>query len=145
MVAKDAVKMKRLLVAVLIGCLSGTGYAVPAVVDYVVDGDTFSAHVSVAGDVRVPIHVRLINVDTPELSGACAEEIKMARNARGRLEKLLPRGATVELDNVKDDKYLGRIDANVVLDDGRDVGNVLVQEGLARRYDGGRRRPWCKK
>ncbi len=125
--------------------LSGMAYAVPAQVDYVLDGDTFAARVAVADDVKITVRVRLINVDTPELNGACQDEIKLARRARGRLEKLLPRGTIVELNNIKDDKYLGRIDANVVMSDGRDVGNVLVREKLARKYSGGRRRSWCEK
>ncbi|MBO5662974.1 MAG: thermonuclease family protein, partial [Alphaproteobacteria bacterium] len=98
-----------------------------------------------ADGVDITVRVRLINIDTPEINGECASESKMARRARGRLEKLLPRGATIELENIKDDKYLGRIDANAILSDGRDVGEVLVRDGLARRYNGGRRQPWCKK
>lgn len=137
--------MNRFLVALFSLILSGMAYAVPAQVDYVLDGDTFAARVAVADDVKITVRVRLINVDTPELNGACQDEIKLARRARGRLEKLLPRGTIVELNNIKDDKYLGRIDANVVMSDGRDVGNVLVREKLARKYSGGRRQSWCEK
>lgn len=137
--------MNRFLVTLFSLILSGVAYAVPAQVDYVLDGDTFAARVAVADDVKITVRVRLINVDTPELNGACQDEIKLARRARGRLEKLLPRGTIVELNNIKDDKYLGRIDANVVMSDGRDVGNVLVREKLARKYSGGRRQSWCEK
>lgn len=137
--------MNRFLVSLFSLILSGMAYAVPAQVDYVLDGDTFAARVAVADDVKITVRVRLINVDTPELNGACQDEIKLARRARGRLEKLLPRGTIVELNNIKDDKYLGRIDANVVMSDGRDVGNVLVREKLARKYSGGRRQSWCEK
>lgn len=137
--------MNRFLVALFSLILSSMAYAVPAQVDYVLDGDTFAARVAVADDVKITVRVRLINVDTPELNGACQDEIKLARRARGRLEKLLPRGTIVELNNIKDDKYLGRIDANVVMSDGRDVGNVLVREKLARKYSGGRRQSWCEK
>lgn len=137
--------MNRFLVTLFSLILSGIAYAVPAQVDYVLDGDTFAARVAVADDVKITVRVRLINVDTPELNGACQDEIKLARRARGRLEKLLPRGTIVELNNIKDDKYLGRIDANVVMSDGRDVGNVLVREKLARKYSGGRRQSWCEK
>lgn len=137
--------MKHLVVAIFGVFVCWASYAVPAVVDYVMDGDTFAARVGVADGVDITVRVRLINVDTPEMNGECASESKMARRARGRLEKLLPRGAKIELENIKDDKYLGRIDANAILPDGRDVGEVLVREKLARRYNGGRRQPWCKK
>lgn len=136
--------MKIIFRLALIFAVFDAVYAVPAVVDYVVDGDTLAVHVNVADGVQVPVRVRLINIDTPELSGDCEAEIKMARRARGRMEKLLPRGARVDLENIKDDKYLGRIDANVVIN-GDDVGDILVREKLARRYNGGRRKSWCKK
>ena len=67
----------------------------------------------------------------------------MAKRARDRLAELIPIGTTVELKDIKDDKYLGRIDANVIMADGRDVGRVLIEEGLGRPYAGGRRAPWC--
>jgi len=36
-----------------------------------------------------------------------------------------------------------RVDAYVVLRDGRDLGDALVSAGLARPYDGGHRQSWC--
>lgn len=138
-------RMKKYFLVFLVMFLTLSAHAVPAVVDYVVDGDTFAARVSVADDVQITVRVRLINVDTPELNGKCQDEVNMARRARGRMEKLLPRGTRIELENIKDDKYLGRIDANVFTPDGRDVGEVLVREKLARRYRGGRRQGWCGK
>ena len=118
--------------------------AVPAQVRYIVDGDTFSAGVKLADDTTVSVRVRIRNVDTPELHGECVDEIVAANVAKNRLAELLPVGATVELQNVKDDKYLGRIDANVIDKNGRDVGRVLVREGLGRAYSGGKRKTWCK-
>ena len=115
----------------------------PAVVDYVIDGDTFGATVMVSDDINVPVRVRISNIDAPELHGKCASEIQMANDARRRLEQILPCGAMVELSGIKDDKYLGRIDAFVATDMINDVGAVMVSEHLARPYDGGRRTSWC--
>lgn len=129
---------------VVLGLCSGAANAVPAVVRYIVDGDTFSAGVKLQDDTTVSVRVRLRNVDTPELHGECIDEIVAANVAKNRLEELLPVGTTVELKNVKDDKYLGRIDANVVDSRGRDVGNMLIRDGLGRRYSGGKRQSWCK-
>ena len=122
----------------------GAAHAVPAVVDYVLDGDTFAAAVKLEDDISITVRVRLINVDTPELNGECDSEINMAKRAKEYTESLLPHATVVELKNIKDDKYLGRIDANVILPDGRDVGDALVKNGLARRYNGGRRLGWCE-
>ena len=136
--------MKKLL-SLILGCLAvGAADAVPARVDYIFDGDTFSAQVALDKDVNVTVRVRLINIDTPEMNGKCAMEKQMAVRARDVLSALIPRGTVVELDNIKDDKYLGRINANVFLPDGRDVGLILVDSGLGRPYKGGKRKPWCE-
>ena len=68
----------------------------------------------------------------------------MAQSARDLLATIIPRGTVVDLQNIKDDKYLGRINANVILPDGRDVGQIMIDSGLARPYSGGKRQPWCK-
>lgn len=135
--------MNKIFCAILSVFLVGAANAVPAVVDYIFDGDTFAAAVSLEPDISISVRVRLINIDTPELNGQCASEISKASRAKERLEELLPIGETVNLENIKDDKYLGRIDANVYLLDGRDVGEILVKEKFARRYNGGKRIGWC--
>lgn len=137
--------MRRALIFFVFLFCSMSVHAVPAVVDYIFDGDTFSAQVSLDAGVLVTVRVRLINVDTPEMSGKCEYEKSMAVRARDVLAALIPRGTVVELDNVKDDKYLGRINANVFLPDGRDVGLILIDSGLGRPYKGGKRRSWCEK
>lgn len=136
--------MNKVLAACFGVFMSVAAHAVPAVVDYVLDGDTFSAAVNIAPDIAITVRVRLINVDTPEMNGACDDEIRRANIAKDRLVELLPVGTVVDLQNIKDDKYLGRIDANVIMTDGRDVGKVLVSEGLARVYSGGKRMSWCE-
>lgn len=135
--------MRVWLVAVLLMFVCGVANAVPARVGYIVDGDTFAARVLLQDDIEISVRVRLRNVDTPELHGQCIEEIIMANIARDRLAQLIPVGSVVELKNVKDDKYLGRIDANVIMPDGRDAGDLLVAEKLGRPYSGGRRTGWC--
>ena len=137
--------MKKLLIFVICMFMSGVASAVPAVVDYIFDGDTFSAGVKLDADVEITVRVRLINVDTPEMNGKCKAEKVMAQSARDLLGVLMPRGTVVELENIKDDKYLGRINANVILPDGRDVGRVMIDSGLARPYSGGKRKSWCEK
>lgn len=124
-------------------CASDAG-AVPAVVDYIVDGDTFAGRVNLDDDIQITVRVRLMGIDTPELSGNCDKEIDMAVRARDRLAELLPIGSVVELRDVKDDKYLGRIDARVYNADGCDVVRVLLDGGFGRPYDGGRRTSWCE-
>ena len=135
--------MKKLYLFCLSLCLMNSAYAVPAVVDYILDGDTFAAGVKIDDDITITVRVRIINIDTPELNGACPAEIDKANLAKDFMFNLLPNGTVVDLQNIKDDKYLGRIDANVILSDGRDVGEILIKERLARTYNGGKRRGWC--
>lgn len=135
--------MRKIIFLIYAMMFVGTVYAVPARVGYIVDGDTFAARVLLQDDIEISVRVRLRNVDTPELHGQCIDEIIMANIARDRLSQLIPVGSVVELKNIKDDKYLGRIDANVIMPDGRDAGDVLVAEKLGRPYSGGRRTGWC--
>ena len=78
--------------------------AVPATVDYVLDGDTFAARVLLDEDITITVRVRLADVDTPEINGKCEHEIEMALRARDRLAELLPVGTMVDLRDVADDK-----------------------------------------
>lgn len=117
--------------------------ATPVTVDYIFDGDTFAGRVQLQDDIQITVRVRLMNVDTPEIHGQCAREIDGANRARDRLAALMPVGSTVDLRDIRDDKYLGRIDAHVILPDGRDVGQILIDEGLGRPYAGGKRLGWC--
>ena len=137
--------MIRLFILLFSVFCCGVANAVPAVVDYHFDGDTFSAGVMLDADVQITVRVRLINIDTPEMNGKCAAEKIMAQNAKDLLVTLIPRGTTVDLQNIKDDKYLGRINANVILSDGRDLGRIMIDSGLARPYSGGKRQSWCEK
>ena len=136
------VKIKSLFFFIML-VVPNLAFAVPATVGYVFDGDTFAAVVHMDKNTNIDVRVRLINVDTPEMNGKCESEKQRANAARNRLMTLIPTGSVVELKNIKDDKYAGRIDANVILPDGRDVGRVLINEKLGRAYSGGRRAGWC--
>lgn len=117
--------------------------ATPCTVDYIFDGDTFAGNVLLEDGIEIAVRVRLINVDTPEIHGECDHEIQIANRAKDRLAELIPVGSIAELTEMKDDKYLGRIDARVKTPDGRDVGAVLIRENLGRPYGGEKRQPWC--
>lgn len=136
--------MRKILLGLISLVVVAPAFAVPGRVGYVIDGDTFSCAVKLADDIEVSVRVRIRNVDTPEIHGDCDYEQEMALRAKNRLAELIPVDSVVELTNIGDDKYLGRIDANVIDAAGRDVGNILIQEKLGRPYSGGHRAPWCK-
>lgn len=137
--------MKKLFAMFLFSFVVQNVFATSVLVEKIIDGDTFVGNILLNdGTVVKSVHVRLINVDTPELHGECDDEIKRAEYAKQRLGELIPVGSTTEIKNIKNDKYAGRIDANVFDSAKRDVGLVLIKEKLGRPYSGGKRQSWCK-
>ncbi|MEF2549264.1 thermonuclease family protein [Aurantimonas sp. E1-2-R+4] len=85
---------------------------------------------------------RALNVDTPEISQPdCAAEKQLGLKARDRLRQLMASGYQIEWTGGRG-RY-GRELANVILSDGRDAGQVLIEEGLSQPWpnDGNR---WCR-
>ena len=100
----------------------------------VVDGDTIKAPYGVT--------YRLMGFDAPETFRAkCDAERELGLIAKQRLEELLAISEVKVLESGKIDRY-GRTLANVTAN-GRDVGAILIGEGLARPYFGKKRESWC--
>ncbi|HMJ44252.1 MAG TPA: thermonuclease family protein [Pseudolabrys sp.] len=114
----------------------------PADVVRVLDGDTFEARVRVWPGMEVTTRVRLRGIDAPEMHARCDGERAKAVAARDALTKILGEGA-VGISRIGQDKYGGRVDADVSTARTPDVSVVLLERGLARRYSGGRRESWC--
>ena len=87
--------------------------------------------------------VRLLGVDTPELRGACGEERNLAALSRAFTVGLAGEGAKIKLSDIQLGKFAGRVLASVVTAGGVDIGQALIDAGLARAYRGGRRGSWC--
>jgi endonuclease YncB( thermonuclease family) len=76
------------------------------------------------------------------MSARCDDERLKAVAARDALAKILGEG-TVGVSRIGQDKYGGRVDADVSTSRTQDVAAALLDRGLARRYSGGRRESWC--
>ena len=112
-------------------------------INSVYDGDTFRANIAdyppIVGE---NIGIRINGIDTPEIRGKCAKEISLAKDAQSFTEKTLRSAKVVELRKLKRGKYF-RIVADVYADS-INVGDELIEEGLAVAYDGGRKtNDWC--
>jgi micrococcal nuclease len=105
--------------------------AAPAAVR-VIDGDTFHYR----GE-----RIRIADIDTPEVSGQCAEERARAAEATRRLRTLLAEGPFELMRLGRDEDGYGR-KLRLVIRGGQSIGDQLVAEGLARTWSG-RREPWC--
>jgi micrococcal nuclease len=102
-------------------------------VNCVVDGDTFWFRRQ---------KIRMADIDAPELSPPrCANELQRGEAAKQRLQALLNAGPfSLEYGSRDADRYGRKL--RVVIRNGRSLGAALVEEELARRWDGSRR-PWC--
>jgi endonuclease YncB( thermonuclease family) len=114
----------------------------PAEVLRVLDGDTFEAKVKIWPGMEMTTRVRLRGIDAPEMSARCDGERVKAVAARDALAKFLGEGS-VGVSRIGQDKYGGRIDADVSTSRTPDVSAALLERGLARRYSGGKRESWC--
>jgi len=102
-------------------------------INCVVDGDTFWFQRQ---------KIRMADIDAPELSPPrCEDERQRGEAAKQRLLVLLnagPFSLSIAADDA--DRYGRKL--RIVIRNGRSLGSVLVEERLARRWDGSRR-PWC--
>ena len=114
----------------------------PAELLRVLDGDTFEARVRVWPGMDVTTRVRLRGIDAPEMHARCDDEYAKALAARDALVRILAEGA-IAVSGVGQDKYGGRVDADVSTAQTQDVAAALLNGGFARAYDGGKRRSWC--
>jgi endonuclease YncB( thermonuclease family) len=114
----------------------------PVEVLRVFDGDTFEARVDIWPGTQITTKVRLRGIDAPEMHARCDDERSKAIAARDALSRILAEGA-VGIAHIGQDKYGGRVDADVSTARTADVSATLLARGLARRYDGGRRDGWC--
>jgi endonuclease YncB( thermonuclease family) len=99
----------------------------------VVDGDT----IRYRGEV-----IRIAGIDAPEIHGyRCGSERDLGRRAADRLLQLINAGPFDIVRYGRDNDKYGR-KLRAIERDGRSLGDMLVAEGLARRWDGARR-SWC--
>ncbi|CAM5578628.1 hypothetical protein MAUB1S_09739 [Mycolicibacterium aubagnense] len=104
--------------------------------------------ISIDGDTIVleKERIRIANIDAPEIEHPkCDAERRLGLVAKRRLQELLGSG-TVEVlrgdpDSGRQKDRYGRTLA-IVSVDGQDIGGILIDEGLARPWNG-KRRPWC--
>jgi micrococcal nuclease len=127
-----------LVLLALLGCSPADAETLDGRRAVIIDGDTFAL-----GSERF----RILNIDAPETRGSrCERELVLGLKAKERLAGLL-RAGSVDVDRDGQDRYrrtLARVSVG-----GRDVGSILVSEGLALPWQDGpeareaRLRHWC--
>lgn len=108
-------------------CKSGGG------TNCVVDGDTIWYQGT---------KIRIADIDTPEThQSQCAAEAELGAAATRRLYELVNAGPfTLQSIDRDEDRYGRKL--RILTRGGTSLGDILVGEGLARYYAGGRR-SWC--
>ncbi len=103
-------------------------------INCVVDGDTIWMQ---------GVKIRIADIDTAETHPSrCAAEADLGERATRRLQALLNAGP-IKLEPIErdEDRYGRKL--RIVVRNGVSLGDILVDEGLARRYRGGPREGWC--
>ncbi len=108
----------------------------------VYDGDTVTIIFPFSGS-HYKDKCRLFGIDTPELRTKNTEEKVAGIAARDWLrERILNKVIWIEFKGK--DKY-GRFMGNLYeKKDGESINMILVQNGMACTYDGGKKKRWCK-
>ena len=86
-------------------------------------------------------------VDAPEMGGRakCEAERILALKAKDRLKQLLLSGVPrIEDSGARDRTSSRRPLINIYLADGREVGRVLLSEGLAKQWSPKQKVDWCR-
>ena len=117
-------------------------YTYKAKLDRVVDGDTIDVNIDLGFDITVHKRVRLAGIDTPESRTRDLEEKKRGLAAKYRLTEILDMGSLV-VESKEVGKYGRVLGVLIIYPDNLDlpinVNEMLVDEGHAVEYDGGKK------
>ena len=104
----------------------------------VIDGDTVDVRLDLGFHTFVEKRVRLHGINTPEIRTRDKKVKGRGLKARERLKELCVRGrGDFVLESVGLGKY-GRV-IGILLNDNVNLNRMLVMEGHAEKYDGGKR------
>jgi|TARA_R110000824_G_scaffold98284_2_gene234510 micrococcal nuclease len=108
----------------------------------VIDGDTVVCDVNLGFDVvLVNQKIRFKGINTPESRTRNLAEKALGLQAKARVKELVQKD--FEMKTFKDKKgKFGRILGVPLTEKGESVCEILVKEGHARWYDGGKRESW---
>ena len=111
----------------------------------ITDGDTIKLDVSKESPMikKLGLSVRIKGIDTPEKDpkAQCEKENALGQKATNFTTDLVGNKELL-LSDIKWDKYGGRIVANVKVE-GVDIAQELLKRGLARVYNGEKKKSWC--
>lgn len=111
---------------------------------HVIDGDTLLFRAWWSPLPEKTIAVRILGVDTAEQGSRaqCDDERNAALKAKHFVQETMKNANHIEVQPTSWDKWGGRIVA-IVWVDHKSLGEMLLENNLARPYDGGKKSSWC--
>ena len=103
----------------------------------VVDGDTIDALIDVGFDIWIKKRIRYSGIDTWESRTRDKEEKKRGLAAKARLKELIKENKNQFILISHGLGKFGRVLGEILLDDDRNVNDILIEEGHAYEYHGG--------
>lgn len=138
--------MKTIILAAATLFATSVTHAITLPILGVIDGDTIRTFIPL----ECPLcdaSIRINGIDTPESLtryAGCAKEVELGLQAKALTQSLVGKNTTMEVTEFDHDKYGGRILGTVVIN-GKDVGQELINAGLAKPYFGSGPKPdWCQ-
>ena len=110
----------------------------------VIDGDTIDVDADLGFDVTIKLRLRFAGINTPESRTRNLEEKALGKAATAFLKDALESADAVEFESHDRGKF-GRVLATpYIIKCGKrtDIGKLMIREGHAREYYGGKREPW---
>tara|TARA_R110001599_G_scaffold80502_1_gene217426 strand:+ start:562 stop:909 length:348 start_codon:yes stop_codon:yes gene_type:complete len=107
-------------------------------IDHIVDGDTFDCTIDLGFNISHKIRVRMWGINTPESRTRDLEEKARGLESKKRLMELLEEKSDMLVLATKEKGKYGRY-LGIVYAGGKDVNRLLIQEGYAVEYFGGKR------
>jgi len=136
--------MKKLLTLLLLVPIIAFAHDLSFPIVSVIDGDTIKTVLPMPCPL-CNVSIRIRDIDTPESTwrGKCDKEKALGLKATEFVKNLAKNQTIMTIRDADWDKYGGRIDAHVFIND-VDVGKALLKAGLAKPYDGTGSKPdWC--
>jgi len=111
---------------------------------HIIDGDTIKTYLSLPAPLN-KVSIRVLGMDTPESTwrAKCPEEKALGKKATQFLKDFAGDTPVMEIKDYKWDKYGSRIDGTVYIK-GKNITELLIENGLARPYFGKKKSDWCK-
>jgi endonuclease YncB( thermonuclease family) len=112
----------------------------------VIDGDTITIDAPfLPVELRRTLSLRIYGVDTPEKGSLakCDSERQRGEAATRFTQRVVASAKKQQVVFIKWDKYGGRVLGDMLLD-GQSLKKLLIDNGHAREYDGGKKSSWCQ-